>query len=83
MAWYEGKSCAICGKKFGRLWWWSNKPALVAPDGNTIETADLGAEEIERLLGGGHRPACWRCHLERAFRRAYPESGDKPASGRS
>jgi hypothetical protein len=72
MQWYDGKSCAICGKPL-KVRWWGNKPALMSPEGTTLESSNLEPDEIQRLLET-HKSVCWSCHLERAFRRAYPGS---------
>jgi hypothetical protein len=71
--WYEGRQCARCGKPFGKLRFWSNKPLLVGPAGATIETGSLPEHRIAELLGT-HEPVCWGCGLARAFggRKAPP-----------
>jgi hypothetical protein len=68
--WYEGKECARCGKRFGRIRW-GNKPLLLAPDGTAIESGPLRAERIAELLTT-HKPICWECSLSRAFGRGAP-----------
>ena len=34
--WYEGKNCAICGKRIGDIQWADHKPALLDPDRRTV-----------------------------------------------
>ena len=61
MNWHEGKFCAICGKPFGEIRWWSNKPALTAPDGGRMETSCLSSDTIGELLAT-HKRLCWYYH---------------------
>ncbi len=78
MTWYEGKSCALCGKPFGKVHWWDNKPALLGPDGKSIESTDLEPEKVAELLET-HKPICWTCHLDRAFLKVYPDVDPHPS----
>jgi hypothetical protein len=76
MNWHEGKFCATCGKLFGKIRWCTNKPALITPDGTTMETRCLSSDTISELLAT-HKPVCWYCHVDRAFARtsAAPARG--------
>ncbi len=71
-AWYQGKSCAICGRTIGQIDWSQHQPALVTPDHTTIGWDAVGAERLSETLTT-HRPACWNCHITETFRREHPE----------
>lgn len=70
--WYERKSCAFCRKAFGEIEWHDHKPALLGPDGITVEWSEIAAERIPEVLAT-HRPVCWNCHIVESFRRKFPE----------
>lgn len=70
--WYEGKDCLSCGKPLGEIDWQERKPALLAPDGKSVEWADILPENIPALLANC-RPICWTCHITETFRREHPE----------
>src|SRR5579871_1313323 len=35
--WYEGKACALCGKSIGEIHWAERRPALLSPEGKTVQ----------------------------------------------
>jgi hypothetical protein len=70
--WYAGKSCALCGKSVGERHWLEHKPALLSPEGRTLEWGEIAPEKLPDVLTT-HRPVCRNCHDAAAFRRQFPE----------
>jgi hypothetical protein len=71
-SWYRGKYCASCGREFGEIQWMDHKPALLSPDGKTVEWSEVPAEKIPDVLKT-HFPVCWDCHITETFCREYPD----------
>jgi hypothetical protein len=70
--WYEDRKCAYCGKLLHRADWMEHKPALVGPDGKSVEWDEVRPEELAKLMAT-HRPICWNCHIAMNFRREHPD----------
>ena len=70
--WYRGKMCAYCGNPFGAIDWIHNKPALMTPEGTTIEWSQVTAERAYEVLLN-HKPVCWTCHVTNTFVHTHPE----------
>jgi hypothetical protein len=70
--WYQGKSCAFCGRTFGRVHWHDHKPGLLAPDGTLVDWSGFRPEQVIDVLAS-HTPVCWDCRLAEGFRRQHPE----------
>jgi hypothetical protein len=70
--WYQGKSCAFCGKPFGEIHWHDNRPALLSPEHKLVEWRELQPETIPAALES-YRPICWNCHVAETFRRMNPD----------
>jgi hypothetical protein len=70
--WYEGQTCALCGKRIGRLKRLDHAPALVDADRMTTEWRSFRPEELPRVFSK-YRPVCWDCHVTETFRREHPE----------
>jgi ferredoxin len=70
--WYEGKVCVLCGRVFTAVRWIDHRPALLAPDGRTVEWREIDAAGVYHVLDT-HRPACWNCHVAESFRRDFPD----------
>ena len=70
--WYEGKSCAICGKPVGDIHWVDRKPALLSPEQCTVEWAQVRPEAVPSVLET-HAPVCWNCHIMQTFCKEHPE----------
>jgi hypothetical protein len=70
--WYAGKDCVCCGAPLGHIDWHERKPALMDPDGNTVEWHDILPQQVPDVLAT-HRPVCWNCHIVEGFRRQHPE----------
>ncbi len=70
--WYEGSTCALCGKVIGAISWAEHKPALISPDRRTFEWDEIRAEELPKILET-HRQICWDCHVAESFRSRFPD----------
>jgi hypothetical protein len=70
--WYEGKSCALCGKAFGEINWLDHKPTLMSPDHTLVEWSEVRAASLPQLLST-HEPVCWNCYVAETFRLEHPE----------
>jgi hypothetical protein len=71
-SWYAGKQCVSCGSQFGEIHWLDHKPALLSPDGKTVEWREVAPEKVPEVLET-HFPVCWDCHITETFCREYPE----------
>lgn len=70
--WYEGKSCTYCGKPFAQLNWHQHRPALLDPQGRTVQWNEVPAQTLPDVLLT-HKPVCWHCHVHESFRHDHPE----------
>lgn len=70
--WYGSKQCVSCGARFGEIRWLDHKPALLGPDGNTVEWSEVVPEKVPEVLTT-HFPICWDCHITESFCREHPE----------
>jgi hypothetical protein len=70
--WYQGKSCAFCGRSFHALHWHDHKPGLRGPDGKIVAWDAFRAEQVVDVLAT-HEPVCWDCRVAETFRREHPE----------
>jgi hypothetical protein len=70
--WYQGKSCALCGRSFHRFHWHDHKPGLRAPDGTICSWDGFRPEQVIDVLAT-HAPVCWDCRVSESFRREHPE----------
>jgi len=70
--WYEGRSCALCGKPVGEIHWHDHRPGLLSPEGRTVEWSEIRAEKLQETLET-YRPVCWNCHIAESFRREHPD----------
>ena len=78
--WYDGASCAICGQPIPAIHGFDNKPALLAPDGKTVEWDDVAPERLPAVLST-HYAVCWNCHIAKTFHDQFPDRViDLPAS---
>ena len=68
--WYAGKNCVICGRELLRVEWLERQPALLGPDGVTLEWGQLVPERIPEALRT-HMPVCFDCHVASTFRRRF------------
>ena len=70
--WYEGKYCAFCHKAIAPLDWPGHQPALMDPNGRTVQWQEVPPEQLPEVLAS-FRPVCWNCHVTETFRREHPE----------
>jgi hypothetical protein len=70
-SWYRGKRCVLCGRSLDEIEWLEHRPALMSPEGRTVQWVDVPAEHLPRLLAT-FRPVCWSCHIAETFRREHP-----------
>jgi hypothetical protein len=70
--WYLGKHCVSCGREFGEIHLLDYKPALLSPEGKTIEWREVASERVPEVLET-HFPICWDCHITESFCRQHPE----------
>jgi hypothetical protein len=70
--WYQGKSCALCGRAFHRFHWHDHQPGLRAPDGTVRSWASFEPEQVIDVLAT-HAPVCWDCRVSETFRHDHPE----------
>ena len=70
-SWYKDKACVFCAKPFGEIHFHDHKPALLSPDGRTVEWQELCAENIPAALETA-KPVCWDCHLLKTLMREHP-----------
>lgn len=70
--WYRDKKCAFCQRPFQEIELIDHKPALLNPEGVTVEWKTIpisGANEaMETYL-----PVCWNCHIAQTFSREHPD----------
>jgi hypothetical protein len=70
--WYQGKSCAFCGRSFHPFHWHDHQPGLRAPDGTIHSWNGFRAEQVIDVLAT-HTPVCWDCRVAESFRHEHPE----------
>lgn len=70
--WYNGKKCVYCRKRFDPLKHLDHAPALLAPDGITMEWKEFRPEQLPNIFST-YKPVCWNCHTTQTFRRVHPE----------
>lgn len=65
--WYRSHQCTFCRRPFGEIRWFDHQPALLSPEGQIIEWADVPPQEIPRVLAS-YWPVCWDCKIVEKFR---------------
>ena len=70
--WYEGKTCASCGRTVGEAEWLAAQPALMGPDGISLEWSRIPADKLPETLAAA-RPICFACHTAGTLVREHPE----------
>jgi hypothetical protein len=70
--WYEGKSCASCGRPFGSIDWTAAKPALLDAAGVPREWNEVPTERLQETLAAT-RPLCFACYTAAKLARQHPE----------
>ena len=70
--WYAGKNCAICTKPIGEIHWVDHRPALLDPEGRTVEWGQVRTEALPQTLET-HAAVCWNCHIVHTFCHEHPD----------
>ncbi|HYX27193.1 MAG TPA: hypothetical protein VE863_01405 [Pyrinomonadaceae bacterium] len=70
--WYRDKACAFCAKPFDDINLTDHKPALLNPEGATVEWQQIPISAVTEAMAT-YLPVCWNCHIAQAFRREHPE----------
>jgi hypothetical protein len=70
--WYEGATCALCGRDVSEIGWTDHKPALLSPDRKTLAWGDVAPQDLPGVLATHYR-ICWDCHVAESFRAKHPE----------
>jgi hypothetical protein len=70
--WFEGKSCAICGRDLAHVEDQERSSAFLSPGGELIDAESVEAHRLDAIFAT-HRPVCWHCHYAVSFRRKHPE----------
>ena len=70
--WYRGRSCAYCRQPIDRVRWHDHRPAVLSPDGNTMQWSELPPEKLPEVFET-HLPVCWSCHMAKMFETDHPE----------
>jgi hypothetical protein len=70
--WYRDKQCAFCEHAFHQIDLTDHKPALLTPEGVTIEWKQVPIAQVTEVMQT-HLPVCWNCHIAQEFRRVHPE----------
>ena len=72
MKWYRGKECAFCRRSLGEIELIDHKPALLNPEGVTVEWASIPISAVNEAMAT-YLPVCWNCHIAQTFRREHPD----------
>ena len=72
MKWYRGKKCTFCQRPFGLVELIDHKPALLNPEGVTVEWSAVPISAVTEALAT-YLPVCWNCHIAQTFRREHSD----------
>jgi len=70
--WYRDKVCAFCERPFDEIDLADHKPALLNPEGVTIEWKQVPVSVVMEAMGSC-LPVCWNCHIAQTFRREHAD----------
>ena len=70
--WYEGKTCASCGRAVGEGEWLAAQPALMGADGISLDWSGIPVDKLQETLAAA-RPVCFACHTAGTLVRERPE----------
>jgi hypothetical protein len=70
--WYQDKICAFCERPFAKIDLIDHKPALLSPEGVTVEWKQVPLSTVIQAMGS-HQPVCWNCHIAQTFRREHAD----------
>jgi hypothetical protein len=71
-SWYRGQACVFCAKHIPEVTWTEHRPALLAPDGETVSWRDVKSENLPDVFST-HKPVCWDCHVVQSVVRERPD----------
>ena len=70
--WSAGRACALCGYALEEPRSGGFGPALLGPEGTTVDWQDLAPDRLlDRLRTD--RPVCWYCHIGAQLRHDRPD----------
>jgi len=67
--WYQGKTCAICGRALTPADWRRSRLAVLNQQHRLFELRHMHLDELQLALKN-KRPLCWNCHQEERARQA-------------
>ena len=70
--WYEGKSCAWCGKPIAPIHLADRKPALLTADRGSVAWNQVPVDQLPQTLAAA-QPLCFSCHVANTMVREHPE----------
>lgn len=68
--WYRGKTCAFCKRRFQDISLVDHKPALLNPEGITVEWSQVPISVVNEAMTT-YLPVCWNCHIAQTFYREH------------
>lgn len=68
--WYRGKKCAFCQQRFQDISLVDHKPALLNPEGVTVEWRGVPISAVNEAMAT-YLPVCWNCHIAQTFYREH------------
>lgn len=69
--WYAERSCVFCGKRFEAVSFAEQRPALLSPEGASLQWNLVPPERLPELFAS-YRPVCWNCHVVQNLRNRHP-----------
>jgi hypothetical protein len=70
--WYRDKECAFCARPFEQMELIDHKPALLNPEGVSVEWREIPVATLTDALAT-YLPVCWNCHIAQTFRREHAD----------
>jgi hypothetical protein len=70
--WYRDKKCAFCERPFAEIELIDHKPALLNPEGATLEWKEIPISATTEAMATC-LPVCWNCHIAQTFRREHAD----------
>jgi hypothetical protein len=70
--WYRAKICAFCKRPFELIQLIDHKPALLNPEGVTVEWSRIPLAGVNEAMATC-LPVCWNCHIAQTFRREHAD----------
>jgi hypothetical protein len=70
--WYRDKTCAFCGRPFENIQLIDHKPAMLNPEGVTVEWRQIPLSVVPEAMNT-YQPVCWNCHVAQQFHREHAD----------